>query len=358
MMTIFIFGAGLIMLVAGAHFLVKGASGLAAGFGIPPIVIGVTVVAFATSSPEVAVSLDAAFSGKAEIALGNVIGSNVANILLIIGASAIISSIKVQHRIIWLDLPIMVGVTLLVYLLALDLVLDFWDGILLLVIFTGFIGFQIYVTLKSERTPIRAKDADGTSLKESPWIQSIFTLFGLILLVFGAQWLVESAITLARMWALSELIIGLTVVALGTSLPELATSVVAAWNKEADISVGNVVGSNIFNLLLVLALSAVFASGGLKVSSAALALDLPFLIAVSIACLPIFFTGHEIARWEGYLFLFYYAAYTLYLILDTTQHELLPLFSSVMYLFVVPITVVTLVVFGYRYRQKISRNIK
>ncbi|MDX1673092.1 MAG: calcium/sodium antiporter, partial [Balneolaceae bacterium] len=323
-----------------------------------PIVIGVTVVAFATSSPEIAVSLDAAVGGKTELALGNVIGSNIANILLILGASAVISSIQVQHRIIWVEVPVMVGITLLVYLLALDQVLGMWDGIVLLLVFAGFIGFQIYETLKIKRPSLRTDETEEMSAGKPAWIQGVYTCIGIVLLIFGAKWLVDSSIILAREWGLSELIIGLSVIALGTSLPELATSVVAAWKKESDISVGNVVGSNIFNLLLVLAISAMFASGGLKVSSAALSLDFPFLIAVSVACLPIFFTGHEIARWEGYLFLSYYVAYMTYLILDTTQHELLPLFSTVMLLFVAPITVLTLIIFGYRYRQKMNRTIE
>lgn len=350
--TVLFFLFGLIMLVGGAHYLVKGTSGLASRLGIPAIVIGVTVVAFATSSPEIAVSLDAISSGKAELALGNVIGSNILNILLIVGVSAIIVPIKIQHRIIWQDIPIMISVTFLVYLLALDQELDMWDGIILLALFAGFVGFQVYETFNMQREPQQAEQPDDNVKGQPVWLQIFYTIGGLLLLIFGAQWLVESAVIMAKNWGMSELIIGLTIIALGTSLPELATSVVAAWKGESDIAVGNVVGSNIFNLLLVLGISAVFATGGLQVSKAALALDLPFLLAVSIACLPILFTGHEIARWEGYLFIAYYAIYTIYLILNTTQHKLLPLFNDIMVLFVAPITAVTLLIGGYRYWRK------
>ncbi len=167
-------------------------------------------------------------------------------------------------------------------------------------------------------------------------------------MLLGSRWLVNGAVMLAQWWGLSELIIGLTIVAAGTSLPEVATSVTATIRGERDIAVGNVVGSNIYNILAILGLCGIVAPDGLSVSSAALAFDVPVMIAVAVACLPIFFTAHLIARWEGALFLSYYVAYTLYLILDAAQHDALPAFSSAMMVFVIPLTVVTLLVLALR----------
>ncbi|MDX1618585.1 MAG: calcium/sodium antiporter [Balneolaceae bacterium] len=348
------FLAGLIFLLTGAHLLVDSATGMAARFGIPSLIIGLTIVAFATSAPEIAVSLDAALNGRAGLAIGNVVGSNIANILLIIGLSSIFSPIKLHERVAKQDLPIMVGISLAVYLLALDYRLGFLDGIVMLLLFCGFIIFQINQSRK-QKASVEFKPPSGIS-KRHPLMQLLYLLAGLGLLVTGAQWLVDSSIAIARVWGFSELVIGLTIIAIGTSLPELATSMMAAWKKEPDISAGNVIGSNIFNLLLILGLVAVFSGDGLSVSRAALALDLPFMIAVSIACLPVFFTGLEITRWEGYLFVGYYAAYLLYLFLDSTQHELLPLFNTVMALFVAPITGATLLIFALRYWRNRRRK--
>ena len=348
MITGVYFVIGLVCLLGGAQLLVSSSSGLATRFGVPSIFIGITVVAFATSAPEVAVSLDAIFTSKSSLALGNVLGSNIANILLILGISSVIAPIKIQERIIWLDIPVMIVASVVVYLLSLDQALEPIDGGILLLLFAGFITFQI-VQAGRERNAEKVQEA--ADVPKSITRQTLLFLAGLGILVLGAHFLVQSAIEIARFWGLSELVIGLTIVAIGTSLPEIATSVLAAWRKEADLSVGNVIGSNIFNIFLVLGITALFSSGGIEVRSAALALDFPFMIAVSIACLPIFFTGHKIARWEGALFLGYYAAYMVYLFMDSSQHELLPLFNNVMFLFVAPLTVVTLVVLAYRYNK-------
>ena len=167
-------------------------------------------------------------------------------------------------------------------------------------------------------------------------------IVGLVLLVVGARWLVDGAVSIARALELSELVIGLTIVAVGTSLPEVATSVIASLRGERDIAVGNIVGSNLFNILAVLGLSAVVAPNGVNVPVAALQFDIPFMIAVAVACLPIFFTGYRIARWEGALFLAYYVAYTIYVILDAAKHDALPAYSTVLLEFAVPLTAVTL----------------
>ncbi|MDX1586329.1 MAG: calcium/sodium antiporter, partial [Balneolaceae bacterium] len=255
-------------------------------------------------------------------------------------------------RVVWLDIPIMILASVVLYLLALDQRLQPMDGIIMLVLFAGFMIFQIHQARKDKNNHTVQDAGQEPKEKANPYLQGLLLLVGLALLGLGAHWLVDSAITIARIWGLSELIIGLTIVAIGTSLPELATSVLAAGQNESDLSVGNVIGSNIFNILLVLGISAFFSSSGLPISTAALSLDLPFMVAVSIACLPIFFTGHIIARWEGLVFLGYYAAYLLYLFLDATQHQYLDLFNEVMFLFVAPITVLTLVIFAVRSWKK------
>ncbi len=343
-MTGVYFVGGLICLLAGAQLLVSSSSSLAVRFGVPSIFIGVTVIAFATSAPEVAVSLDAILTNKSSLVLGNVLGSNIANVLLILGISSLLSPIAIQQRLIWLDIPIMILASVVVYLLSLDQSLGAMDGGILLLLFAGFMVFQVLQAKKESKEKI-----DELQVPKSLPVQIFLLLVGLSLLVLGAHWLVQSAIEIARFWGLSELVIGLTIVAIGTSLPEIATSVFAAWNKEADLSVGNVIGSNIFNILLVLGITALFSSNGIEVTTASLALDFPFMVAVSIACLPIFFTGHKISRWEGGLFLGYYGFYLAYLFLDSTQHEILPLFNFVMVLLVAPLTAVTLTVLAYRY---------
>ncbi|MDX1637000.1 MAG: calcium/sodium antiporter [Balneolaceae bacterium] len=338
--TYLLFTVGLLLLLAGAQWLVDSSSAIAVRLGISPVFVGIVIVAFATSAPEVAVSLDAALSGQAELALGNVVGSNIVNILLILGVSAILAPVGISRRIIWLDVPFLVGISLLVYLFSLDTTLQFWEGFILLALFTGFVIFQVrQVKNGASPKPPVGEEASGTD--RSLPVQVLVFVVGLGTLIFGAHLMVTYAVDIARFWGMSELVIGLTVISIGTSLPEVATSVLAAMKGEQDLSVGNVVGSNIFNLLLVLGVTAVV-SGGIAVSEAAIALDLPFMVAVSVACLPIFITGHRIARWEGMVFVCYYLAYLLYLFLDATGHELLSRFNTVMFWFVVPITVITL----------------
>jgi cation:H+ antiporter len=186
--------------------------------------------------------------------------------------------------------------------------------------------------------------------------QGVLMLVGLGLLVLGARWLVEGAVAIARAVGVSELVIGLTIVAAGTSLPEVATSIIASVRGERDIAVGNVVGSNLFNILSVLGVTAVIAPSGVRVAPAILSFDLPVMIAVSVACLPIFFTGNMIARWEGALFFGYYLAYTGYVILAATQHDVLPVFSCIMMAFVIPLTVVTLTIVTVRYARAAHRR--
>jgi cation:H+ antiporter len=355
MSTVILLIAGLVLLIAGAEILVRGASRLAAAAGISPLVIGLTVVAFGTSSPELAVSVQSAFAGQADIALGNVIGSNIFNILFILGISAAIIPLVVAQQLVRLDVPIMIGASLLVYLFGLNGQIGRLEGLLL---FAGIITYTVFLIRQSRKENKEVQEEYAREYGDRQphgarhtIVNLLLIVAGLALLILGARWLVDSAVSLAQALGLSELIIGLTIIAAGTSMPEVATSIVAAMRGERDIAVGNVVGSNLFNLLAVLGLTSVVAPNGVPVAAPALAFDLPVMIAVALACLPIFFTGFRVARWEGWLFLVYYAAYVLYLILDASQHDALPLFSSVMLLFVVPLTALTLLVLVVRERR-------
>jgi cation:H+ antiporter len=346
--TTVLFVLGLVLLISGAELLVRGASSLAAALRVSPLVIGLTIVAYGTSAPELAVSIQSGLAGQGDLALGNVVGSNIFNVLLILGLSATIAPLVVSRQLVRLDVPLMIGISFVFLLLALDGGIGRLDGLLL---FAGAISYTVYSLVQSRKQGVSAEAASDEASKKppAPWpVQVVLLLVGLGMLVLGSNWLVNGAVTFAQALGVSELIIGLTIVAAGTSLPEIATSVLASMRGERDIAVGNVVGSNIFNLLSVLGLTALVSPESIPVPPAALAFDIPVMLAVAVACLPIFFTGYVIARWEGLLFLGYYVAYTLYLILNATNRAALPLFETVMLAFVIPLTVVTLAVLALR----------
>lgn len=346
-MTILMFVGGLALLIVGAEALVRGASRLAAVLGISPLVIGLTVVAFGTSSPELAVSIKAALADQANLAVGNVIGSNIFNVLFILGTSALIVPLVVSQQLVRFDVPLMIALSVIVLILSLDGYLSRSDGLMLVAGLAGYIWFLIYQS-RRESGQVKeeyAKEFGNGIPANSGMIKNIaFALSGLVLLVLGSRWLVVSAVSFARFLGVSELVIGLTIVAAGTSLPEVVTSVIAAVRGERDIAVGNVVGSNIFNIMAVLGIASIVAPSGIEVASAVIRFDIPVMIAVAFACLPIFFTGGVISRREGGLLLGYYVAYTLYLILAATQHDAMPEFSAVMLFFVIPLTMITLVI--------------
>lgn len=360
-MTILLLVGGLVLLILGAEAMVRGASRLAAALGISPLVIGLTVVAFGTSSPELAISLQSTFQGQADIAVGNVVGSNLFNILVIVGLSALITPLVVHQQLVRLDVPLLIGVSLLTWWMAADGVIARWEGGLL---FAGLVVYLVFLVWQSRRESQEVRDeyaqeyGDGRARDWRLWLVNLgLVAVGLVLLVVGADWLVEGAVALARTFGLSELIIGLTIIAAGTSLPEVATSVLAAIRGERDIAVGNAVGSCIFNIMAVLALTSIVAPGGVNVAAAAINFDIPVMTAVAIAALPIFFTGNLIARWEGAVFLAYYVAYTVYLLLDASGHDALPRYSVIMLEFVLPLTVLTfaiLVVRDWRNRRRVA----
>lgn len=342
------FGVGVAFLIIGADLLVRGGSGLAVALGITPLVIGLTIAAFGTGAPELAVSIDAALSGKPEIALGNAVGSNIVNILLVLGFSALTTPMLVSRRLMWWDVPVMIGVSVLLLLLGLDGRIGRAGGLLMV----G--GFVVYTYWSVRRGRKVTKDLSTTGLAKQPDSEAkkspravtcvLLIVVGLFLLVFGARWVVSGAVTFARLFEFSELTIGLVILAPSTSLPEIATTVVAGLRKQREIAIGNVVGSNIFNILMVLGMAAVVAPAGLTIPPTAVRFDIPVMIASAMVCLPIFVTGRRIARWEGGLLLFYYAAYSLYLLLGASQHAILPAFSLVMIAFVIPLTGLALLI--------------
>jgi cation:H+ antiporter len=341
-MTLFLFFMGLILLIVGAEALVRGASKLALAVGLSPLIIGLTIVAFGTSAPEMAVSVMAGLAGNADISLGNVVGSNLFNVLFILGVSSLITPLIVSAQLVRLDVPLMVAVSVLTWIFAANGKVGRVEGAFLFAGIITYTTFLIYQGRKEnkEQTSDNPKSEVGGNLP----LNIGLIVAGLALLVLGSNWLVKGAVSIAQFMGVSQLLIGLTVVAAGTSLPEVATSVVAAIHGERDIAVGNVVGSNIFNILAVLGMSALVAPQGINISDIALRFDIPIMTAVAVACLPIFFTGNVISRWEGGLFLGYYLAYTLYLILSAVRSDMLPLFGRAMLWFVIPITAVTLMV--------------
>ncbi len=300
---------GLALLVGGAEALVRGSSAAALRLGVRPLVVGLTVVAFGTSSPELVVSLQAAFQGNGGIALGNVIGSNIANLALILGVTVVIRPVAAHLRLIRLDIPIVIGCSVLLTILLANGTLGRWEGLLLM---TGIAAYVTFTLRQAKEEPAEADllgetvPAPGLPL----WSAGLLAVGGLALLVAGAQFMVGGAVALAARLGISQAVIGLTVVAIGTSLPELATSAVAAARGEGDLAVGNVVGSNIFNILGVLGLSALAS----PLSSPDIGWgSLAMMNGTALLLLPLMRSGFRLVRWEGALLLALYAGY-LYLL--------------------------------------------
>ncbi|MFW5951154.1 MAG: calcium/sodium antiporter [Gemmatimonadota bacterium] len=341
-MTLLLFALGLALLIGGAELLVRGASRLATAAGIPPLVVGLTVVAFGTSAPELAVTTAATLRGDSAIALGNVVGSNILNVLLILGISAAVAPLVVQKRVVRLEVPIMIGISAIVVLFALDQGISRLEGLLLLgggLVYTGGLVVQ------ARRNGIENGDIESTAAPLTIAAALGYLALvgaGIALLVVGSRWIVEGATTMARALGVSDLVIGLTIISVGTSLPELATSILASVRNERDLAVGNIIGSNVFNLLIVLGTSAAVAPGGIVVPLSALTFDLPVMLAVALACLPIFFTGRRIDRMEGFTFLAFYVGYTLYLVLTATQHEAVDELGHALLFFALPLTALIL----------------
>jgi cation:H+ antiporter len=340
--------AGLTLLALGGEALVRGAARIAARFGVSPLVIGLTVVALGTSAPEFVVSLLATLEDKPEVAVGNVVGSNIFNVLFILGACALASPLVVARQLVQREVPWMIGASLALWFFGLDGRLGWGEGAL----FTaGLAWFTLECVRAGRQGAEQAGAPAGPRPRASLGGSLVFVLAGLGLLVLGARWLVDSAVTIATHWGLDDTVIALTVVAAGTSLPEVATSLVATLRGERDIAVGNVVGSNLFNILGILGVTTLASGGDLPVASALENFDIPVMVAVAVACLPILARKHLLARWEGAVFLAYYAAYTAYLVMAVQDHAALPRFSAIALEFVLPLTALTLAVMLARTRR-------
>lgn len=338
-MTWLLLVVGLVLLVVGADLLVKGAARLAANFGVPALVVGLTVVAFGTSAPELAVSVKAAFSGQAELAIANVVGSNIFNILFILGLAALISPLIISQQLIRQDVPIMVGVSILALVMTLNGNISRLEAGLLVVALLGYTFFLFYQGKQQGSEAVDGDVGEILSVKVPAWQNVLLVVGGLVLLVLGARWLVQSAVELATAWGVNEAVIGLTIVAAGTSLPEVVTSMVATIRGERDIAVGNVVGSNIFNILCVLGISGLVSPTPLLAGAQLASFDIPVMLGVAVLCVPLFFVGAMLNRIEGFFFLALYTGYVWILIAMALSLGYLSTLQSVVFYGLLPIVV-------------------
>ena len=290
------FALGLVVLGLGADLFVRGASGLAVRFGISPFVVGLVIVGFGTSTPELAVNLSAAVRGTTDIAIGNVVGSNIANVGLILGISALVAPLVVRMRMLRIEVPIMLGASGLLWLLALDGGITRWEGLLMLGAFLGFLLFMLQQS-RLESAAVREELAGASQPTHAAWTTVLFIIGGLGLLMAGSDLCVQAAIALARAWGMSELLIGLTIVAVGTSLPELASSVVAAAKGQSDIALGNVIGSNIYNILFILGTTAMIKP--LPVARSLETIEVPAMMAFALVLYLMMSRDLRVSRAEG-----------------------------------------------------------
>lgn len=296
---------GFVMLVKGADWFVEGAAGIAAKFGIPQLVVGLTIVAMGTSAPEAAVSITAALKGSADITIGNVVGSNIMNILIILGLTAVIIVTPVAKSTVKIEIPYMIGITIL--LLALGTSgkqITFWEGVILWAAFLVYLGYLFWMATKN-------KEEEEEEEEKPVWKLLILTVVGLLLVVFGSDITVDAASSIASAFGMSERLIGLTIVAFGTSLPELCTSVSAAMKGKSDIAIGNIVGSNVFNILFVVGTTALITPVAFQAN---FVVDTIIAAAVAVLLWVCVFKNQKLNRIGGVVMLISYAAYFVYLI--------------------------------------------
>jgi cation:H+ antiporter len=355
------FALGLVGLIVGANFVVDAASRIGARFGLTPMVVGLTIVAIGTSAPEMAVVLQAVDAGDTELAVGAVIGSNIANVLLVLGLAVCLGTVHVANRVVRIDIPIMIAASGALILLSLDGRLSRVDGALL---FVGMIVFVGWTLQAAPRVPVEGADGSSGSLSQSasslPTERPLPILLGALvigigLLALASRYVVSGAEQIAASLGVPELIVGLTIVALGTSAPEIVTTVMAALKGRRELAVGNAVGSNIFNILFVLGGSSLVSRRGIDIGTDAIELDLPILLAAAVACLPLVFWDNKLDRWEGVVFVGYYLAYLMFLILDATGHRASDPFAFVLLVFVMPLTILTVGVVIVHQRRLAAR---
>lgn len=314
-------GVGLAALITGAELLVRGGAALAARLGISPLLIGLTVVALGTSTPELAVGIEAAIQGNGSLAIGNIAGTNTVNILLILGLSAALQPLALQMQTLRLELPAIViaAATLLVF--AWDGRLSRLEGLVLVAMGAAFTlavirlarqeSLQVKLEFAREFGPWRLASRQAAT-------EMLLLAIGLVIIVVGADWLVDGAVELARLWKVSDAFIGLTIVAIGTSAPELVTTIISTIRGERDIAIGNLIGSSVYNILVILGVTCLIPANGVEVSSHLIRIDIPVMLGVALLCIPVFVSGRRISRIEGGLFVSAYAAYLSYLIIQRT----------------------------------------
>lgn len=311
----FILILGLAVLVGGGEFLVRGAVGIAKKAHISSLVIGMTVISFGTSAPELFVSVGSALDGNPEIAIGNVVGSNIANIALVLGLTVLIFPIAVDRNSKIIDWPMMMGASLLFYIFALDNVIALWEGMILLGILIAFTFLLIRNSRKKSKKELEELD-EISEIKDKSWLSILFVLIGMVALYFGSEWMIEGAIGIAEGFGMEKRVIAITVVAFGTSVPELVTSAVAAFKKETDISVGNLVGSNIFNIMAVIAITSIVKP--IAVEETVINYDMVWMLAIALLLLPLMLIGKKIGRLKGFLLFGTYVVYITLTVIAST----------------------------------------
>lgn len=316
MITFLILIVGLVVLVAGGEFFIKGASRLATLMGMSPLVIGLTVVAFGTSAPELGVSLQAVFDNHASISVGNVAGSNIFNILGVLGLSALAAPLVIHTNLVKFDVPVMIFLSVLFFVLSWDGELNRVDGVFLLLCALSYTWLLLRESQREKKKNLQEGDVERVQPTLKSYFQiGFFMLLGFVGLILGARWTVDAAVAIAQTLEVSERVIGITIIAIGTSLPELVTSVVAALRGQRDLAVGNVVGSNILNIVLILGATASVSPHGLAVEEGILKVDIPVAIGAAVLCFP-FFLQKIMHRWVGGLFAGLYISYVGYLLMS------------------------------------------
>lgn len=305
---------GLVGLLGGAELVVRGGSGLAVRLGLTPIVVGVTVVSLGTSMPELAIGVDAARQGNAGLAVGNIVGTNLVNLLLILGLSALISPVTFDTRTLRFELPLMTGASLLLVLIALDGSLGTVDGIVLVLFGAGY-TYGVLRSGRRESAPVKAKYDASYAKPARTWVDVLCLIAGLAVIVVGATLLVDGAVDVAISLGVSDAVIGLTIIAIGTSAPELVTTILSTVRGDRDIALGNLLGSSVYNIAIILGITVLVAPGAVDVPSEVLESDLILMAAAAVACVPVFLSGRRMTRLEGALFVTAYAAYLTWLLL-------------------------------------------
>jgi cation:H+ antiporter len=318
------FTVGLVLLVAGGELLVRAGTRVAAYWGVPPVVIGLTIVAVGTSTPELAVGVNAALQGNGAVAVGNIAGTNIVNILLILGLSALLRPLSFRLQTLRFDLPCMVAAALIFWEMGRDGFLTKAEGAVLIglgLIFTVAIVYfgrhecrAVRAQFAKEFGEVPAADPGG---REFLWHFTVLVA-GIALIVVGADWLVDGAVDLARAMGVSDALIGLTIVAVGTSSPELVTAIIGTLKNERDIAIGNLIGSSVYNILIILGMTCLVPREGLPVAPELIRIDIPIMMLVAVLCIPVFISGRRVSRWEGGLFVAGYITYLCYLLVNRT----------------------------------------